>query len=171
MRWHNWLGVGAMTAVAAMARPASAQSGLRAAFSVGAFGPLTLIAPENPIGLGVELAPEWRSASGWGVGLGFRYVAYGSMVPDHGAIHLDVRKTASGGNVRPVVGLRLGAFAGGDHGGDDPFIGLELGPMAGVELPRSPHASIQILGSALVIRGLFRDYQLLPGLQIGVVVR
>lgn len=149
---------------------AEAQKGFRLGLSAGVFEPLTEVAATNPVGLGVEVNPEWRTAGGFGLGLGFRYVVYAG-VPDHGALHLDVKKTWTTGRVRPVIGLRFGAFAGGDRGGDDPFIGVQAGPLLGIEAPLSERVSFTATASALGMAPLFRGIGLFPGLQAGIVIR
>jgi len=145
--------------------------GLRLAISAGAFGSLTQLASTNDVGLGGEITPEFRFGSGIGVGVGFRYVRY-PEVRDHGAIHLDLRKTWSGTRpVAPVVGLRITAFYGGDDEGDDPYLGVGAGPLAGFERRLGPRTSVQVLGTILAINAIFRSPQVLPGIQVGVVLR
>lgn len=92
---------------------AASQPGVRLGVAGGVFSPLTQLSAANPIGLGVDVAPEWRSRGGFGLSAGFRYIRY-SEVPDHRALSIDARKYFRGGGAQPIVGLRLTAFVGGD---------------------------------------------------------
>ncbi|MFN0180988.1 MAG: hypothetical protein ACKVZ0_19455 [Gemmatimonadales bacterium] len=149
---------------------AASQSGVRFGIAAGAFSPLTQLSAARPIGLGVDVAPEWRSRGGFGVSVGFRYIRY-SEVPDHRALSIDARKYFRGGGAQPIVGLRLTGFVGGDTEGDDPFIGIGVGPVGGIEWAVGDRVALQVVGSVLAVQALYRNAQALAGLQIGMVIR
>jgi hypothetical protein len=151
-------------------RPALGQ-GLELSLTTGVSGELAEFSGQQPdLGLLLELQPQWRFGSGLSLGVGFRYTAYAS-VPDRESIYLDLRFIGRRPGVRPVMGLRAGGFHGGDTEGDDPYIGLEIGPVGGVEVPLRERADLQLLGSAYGVLGLFRGFRVLPGVQVGLVVR
>jgi hypothetical protein len=149
---------------------AAAQPGFRLGVAVGAFSPLTQLSDARPIGLGIDVAPEWRSRGGFGLSAGFRYIRY-SEVPDHRAISIDARKYLRSGRAQPIIGLRLTGFVGGDAEGDDPFIGIGVGPVGGVEWAVGDRVALQVIGSVLAVQALYRDAQALAGLQFGMVIR
>ena len=161
---------GVALAAMTLTAPLAAQR-LEVAIAAGVSKPLAEISPTRPgAGVSVEIQPQLQFRSGFGLGLGFRHTAYAG-VPDRGSLYADVRYTGRRGPVRPVVGLRAGGFVGGDEGGDDAYLGLEIGPIAGIDVPRGRRASFQALGSAYTVLALYRGVRLMPGLQVGLVLR
>lgn len=151
-------------------RPALGQ-GLELSLAAGVSGALAEISPQRPdLGAVLEVQPQWRFGSGLSLGAGFRYTAYAS-VPDRESVYLDVRFTRRRPGIRPVIGLRAGGFHGGDAEGDDPYIGLEIGPVGGIEVALRERVTLQALGSAYGVLGLFRGFRVLPGVQVGLVLR
>lgn len=171
-----WMSLGRVVGGVALlssfaAATGSAQGGLGLTVSAGIARSLAELANPRPdIGWSFEIQPEWRSRGGFGLGVGFRHTTYAD-VPDRDAVYFEVRYTEPREGLRPSIALRGGGFHGGDTQGDDPYIGLEIGPIGGLEAPLSRSAAIRVEAYAWGVLALFRGARVLPGVQVGLVLR